>query len=473
MPSLDPADRVLRLDEVVTSKRAVHGIYSCGDLRFSTATWYDSVDFDGLRQAFGDEAIDRIAFHVAAFEINKIASLRPTFIDWGHQVRFADTRFTALWTSVYRNVWAQWRYENDDWDYPGPEPVTVAPTEAVSLIAPRNTGGPDILAFCGGGKDSLLAMDLLCRTSRRFDSLTYAASTYGALDAQHELIAGLLDHARPEERRRQWVTDDFMALPVVTLRPDLGIATVTAAETPSSIFSALPYVLQHGYSQLCLAHEASADAPQAWSPAGDPINHQWGKSYEAEKLINDYVGDRLVEGFRYFSILKPIHDLNIFGALRGLQPAVPATHSCNVTKPWCMRCPKCLYVWLGYAAFLPETVVEKTFGAVRPLEDSRNIATFRELTGLADRLPFECVGEADEATILMRLCVARGYGGPVVDACAMATARIDPARVMDTYLAVNTAGANLPTDLQAALAPILRSLAAETREFIKGSLEGT
>src|SRR6185503_9082233 len=103
-----------------------------------------------------------------------------------------------------------------------------------------------------------------------------------------------------------------------------GGAPLICAETPISLFAALPVVLQHGYRMMVFGHERGADS----------ANIEWA-------------GEQLLANVATFSILKPLHDAVIFGILRARAAAVPRTHSCNVRKPWCERCPKCSYVWLG------------------------------------------------------------------------------------------------------------------------------
>jgi hypothetical protein len=461
----EKASSCLRLNEISISCRGIHAHYEFGALRFNAAVWYDSVDFERLKERFGPEPVERIAFHVAAFEMNKLVSLRPDKVDWGACARFATPAFQRLWLTVYRNVWAQWRFENADWDYLGPDMKLSSLAESVPLdVVP--SGAARTLAFCGGGKDSLVAMKLLEALGEPYHVLSYAMSFYGTMASQHELVDRLLATVPPAARRKQWVTDDFLDVPVVSLMPELGVAAVTAAETPSSIFGSLPYVLQYGYSRICLAHERSADAPQAFSPNGEPINHQWGKSCEAEGLINEYIKDNLIKEFQYYSVLKPIYDTNIFGLLRRCPESVPFTHSCNVQKPWCMTCAKCLYVWLGYAAFLDEAVLRQTFGPRNPLDDPDNIYIYRQLVGLETQLPFDCVGEAGEASLNMLLCRERGISGCVTDACGEALHRLNRTETIRKYLDVNIKNSNLPEDL-ADLEGILLAAADGTREYIE------
>lgn len=460
----------LRLDDVRIGRASIHARYLIDDLSFSNTIWYEDLDFRDLERRYGRDCIARIAFHIAAFEINKVASLRPARLDWGNYGRFVTPEFKHLWDTIFRNVWAQWRYENADPGYFGP---TFEATAGATSPAPaRVEGGPQpVLAFCGGGKDSLVAMKTLDEIGVAYDSLAYSASFYGNAKPQHQLIGNLLSRLNPRHQRRQWIADDFLDMPVVALRPDFKVSTVTAAETPSSIFNALPYALQYGYRYFSLAHERSADAGQVfWEAIGEEVNHQWGKSFAAEKLINGYIRQTLIGDLDYFSILKPLYDLAIFGKLTAYQDAVPATHSCNVAKPWCRRCPKCLYVWLGYSAFLDADTVTRTFGGENLLDVEDNVFLFRQLVGLESQLPFECIGEAKEAAFLAAMCRRRGYHGRALDACARAIDALDTPAVLDHYLSLDFTNANLPSAFAPAVAKSFTASAERTKAFVDGLL---
>jgi UDP-N-acetyl-alpha-D-muramoyl-L-alanyl-L-glutamate epimerase len=253
----------------------------------------------------------------------------------------------------------------------------------------------------GGGKDSLVALKLLERARLPFATLGYAHSSYGSVAAQHALLDRLGDATTRVRAERQWVLDDFLESPALALRPELGVRSLLAAETPASVFAALPLALVRGYRGLVVAHEASANTGNlVWGD--EAVNHQWGKSWEAEVLLADYVQSELCADVRYFSLLQPIHDEVICELLARDAALAPLTHSCNVAKPWCGTCAKCAYVWLQMAAHLPPAIVHATFGDDLG-ERAENERWFRELFGLAEHTPFECVGSAAEA----RLALAR------------------------------------------------------------------
>jgi hypothetical protein len=198
------------------------------------------------------------------------------------------------------------------------------------------------------------------------------------------------------------VIDDFMDAPVGKMH---------AAETPASLFAALPLAVYRGYRALVVGHEKSANAANlVWH--GEPVNHQWGKGWEAEQLLDGYI-QRLVADLRYFSVLAPVHDEVIFELLARDAPLAARTHSCNIQKPWCGNCPKCAYVWLQFAAHLPRDVVTATFPA-----DIGERYDFSELLGLTEHTPFECVGSAPEARLALALANERGMLGPRLSALA-------------------------------------------------------
>ncbi|MCW5809309.1 MAG: hypothetical protein KIT31_43550, partial [Deltaproteobacteria bacterium] len=382
--------RVLRLADVRWGADHLGATCELDDLQFHATVWYDGVDLRELARTYGDDALERIAVHVALFQLNAVASLRPDGLALGRYARHATPRLVALWRTVFRRVWAQWRWEHDLPAYEGPVFVDAAgdaPPRPLSL----SPGPVDWLAFCGGGKDSLVAAQLLGRAGLRFATLGYAHSIYGDAAHQHALIERVAGATARARRERQWVLDDFLDAPVATLRPELGVRSVLAAETPASVFAAVPIALARGYRGLVVAHERGANASNlVWDATGEGVNHQWGKSWEAEQLLDAYLQRELVAGLRYFSVLQPVHDEVIFELLARDPGAAALTHSCNVKKPWCGACAKCAYVWLQLAAHLPPHVVDGMFGGDLG-ERPENDRWFRELLGLAAHAPFECV----------------------------------------------------------------------------------
>ncbi len=474
-PTLTRTDGALSLVDLQVSGHRIAYQFEIEGQRYSGSVWYPSVDLDQLRDTVGADMCDVLALHVALFDMNKALSLKPDSVDLPPRfARLVGEDLAQLWDAVADNVWAQWRYENNlvGWRAPG-LPVaanaldTSAPAEP--LVVPQAEVRPPFkaLVMCGGGKDSLASIRLMDEATVPFGTLGYSSSIYGTPTEQHELIeqvsrlsTGALEHHRVASY------DDFLDAPVILTRGGTDITSLTAAETPFSIFMALPIMLAHGYTHLVVGHERSADDPNLlWE--GVAVNHQWGKSREAELLLDAYI-NRLTDGrCRYFSILSPLSDPLIFQAAVEAGTDFALTHSCNVAKPWCLRCPKCAYVWLSASAYLAPATVAKTFGPKDLLEDPALRSTFRALLGLADHKPFECVGSTTEAQLALLVLSRRG--GRAARALASEVRRVVDAEAAADLLSINWDRERTPADLT--VAPAFERFQERARATVVPALE--
>jgi hypothetical protein len=434
-----------------------HIVASCAldDLRFHVTVWYEDLDLAALARRYGDEAIERVAVHIALFQLNAACSLRPEVIELGRYAKYLTAELVQLWRTVFHHVWAQWRYEHDLPAYDGPRFVDPVAPPAPPIRAPE--GPVELLAFCGGGKDSLVALKLLERANLPFATLGYAHSIYGAAEPQHALLDRVGAVTARVRAERQWVIDDLLDAPVARLRPELGVKYILAAETPASVFATVPLALARGYRGLVVAHEASANSGNLeWN--GEVVNHQWGKSWDAEQLLDGYLQRALVANLRYFSVLQPVHDEVIFELLTRDAELAALTHSCNLKKPWCGACAKCAYVWLQFAAHLPPAVVQATFGADLG-ERADNERWFREMLGLAEHTPFECVGSAPEARLALTVARSRGFNGARLASYAAAVGPVDIAGIAAPLVRVG-AQHGMPAHVAAGVMPQLASAAS-------------
>lgn len=465
-------DRHLFIESITWSAHQLVMRFRLNELSFSTVYWYPDTDLIDLERRFGRLFVERLFVHAALFEGNKIASLRPRTVNLGPYAHHHTEALEKLWSTVFHNVWAQWRYENG---LPKEQPPRFASSPEKNGNDPvrRDRDGKNVLLFCGGGKDSLVSMKLLERADIPFASFAYASSVYGPAKPQFRLIDRLLDQGKPARRHQQIVMDDFFDAPVLDLFGDeIGVHTITAAETPSSIFATLPLLLAHGYSHAVMGHEASANRGNLiWSETGEDVNHQWGKSVEAERLLDEYVRSQLVSDIGVFSVLMPIHDVVIFELLRRDESAIGATHSCNIAKPWCKRCPKCAYVWLNYRAHLSQKPVEDLFGEDL-LEVPDNYAFFHDMVGLGKHTPFECIGQVEESRLALALCKTRGLLGPTGQKLAAQLPPLDVHGVLETFTRVDAESARLPDEFAQGIVTQMNDAAISCRERILRQLEG-
>jgi len=73
---------------------------------------------------------------------------------------------------------------------------------------------------------------------------------------------------------------------------------------------------------------------------------------------------------------------------------------------WCGVCPKCHFVFLALAPFMPKTRLVKIFGR-NLLDDASQAGGFDALLEFQEHKPFECVGEGRESRASMATLAAR------------------------------------------------------------------
>jgi hypothetical protein len=157
----------------------------------------------------------------------------------------------------------------------------------------------------------------------------------------------------------------------------------------------------YGFDAVAMSNERSANvANLRWNHL--EINHQYSKSAAFERDMDALLASDLLPGLRYFSFLRPLSEIAIAAVFSRLDAYHGVFRSCNaafrIDDPagaWCRRCPKCLFVFLTLAPFLPRTEMVRIFGANLLAEPDREEG-FAALLGLAEHRPFECVGETRE-----------------------------------------------------------------------------
>lgn len=363
---------------------------------FTTKLWYPGLNLCEQIRIYGQPAIDQVFSLICLFEGSKFVTLRP------HAIYLQNCRPTveaiALFTDTFHLSYSQCLYENKALDYR----VRVIPTTAPPATQPLHsqTQSDAVLLSNGGGKDSYLMMQMLEDSGIPYDVYQWARSEYGLLGDQHALCDKIVPPGKVVHRIS--ISDDFSRGPFADIYFPQEKDAMTLG-SPESLFAAIPIFLAEGYRTFLVGNERSSDTPNLVYD-GQDINHQWIKSLEAEWLFQGFLS-QLLPQVRYSSLLKPIGDLGIFERLRRYPVGIPHTHSCNNHKPWCLNCPKCAYVLMGYRAMFGKAQVEDWFPATKDLLSQPQLQPyFEELLGLRGHRSFECVGEIDESRYLLHLC---------------------------------------------------------------------
>ncbi|HXE65827.1 MAG TPA: UDP-N-acetyl-alpha-D-muramoyl-L-alanyl-L-glutamate epimerase [Rhodanobacteraceae bacterium] len=171
----------------------------------------------------------------------------------------------------------------------------------------------------------------------------------------------------------------------------------------------------YGFDAIAFANERSASAATL-EYEGRQVNHQWSKGWAFEKRLAAWLHSHVAADLDYFSLLRPFSELAVTRAFAKSGAAYfDAFSSCNRNfrilgpKPadrWCGQCPKCHFVFLALAPFLPKPRLLQIFGR-NLLDDEAQAPGFDALIEYHDHKPFECVGEASEARAAFATLAAR------------------------------------------------------------------
>ena len=172
-------------------------------------------------------------------------------------------------------------------------------------------------------------------------------------------------------------------------------------------FSSVVAAFLNGRSYIALSNETSANETTVKDSF---VNHQYSKSYEFEEHFQQYLGEIVTSDIHYFSLLRPLSEIQIAALFAQCRAYHPVFLSCNRGSKkgiWCGNCPKCLFVYIILTPFLTEEELAAIFGS-KLLDKPTLEKDFRELVGIDENKPFECVGTRGEVAAALKNYVQRG-----------------------------------------------------------------
>ena len=242
----------------------------------------------------------------------------------------------------------------------------------------------------GGGKDSLVSVDLLTHAGVEFTP--FAVNPKGPILTSVDKIG----------TAPIYVTRTLDA-EMIRLGKEPGYYNGHVPSTAINSMIAALCALLYGYNQIVLSNERSASEGNVEFD-GRETNHQYSKSLGFELLIASILSDATGGALKYFSLLRPYSEARIASLFTHESKFDRVFSSCNRNfrlaghdgPLWCGECPKCHFVFLIFAPFMAKDRLLSIFGK-NLLDIAANEGSFRELAGLAGQKPWECVGEILEA----------------------------------------------------------------------------
>ncbi|MBQ8800508.1 MAG: hypothetical protein IJZ55_13205 [Lachnospiraceae bacterium] len=297
------------------------------------------------------------------------------------------------WRKLFYNGLGEFMYING---------IVVSEEDLLTIECESEAGAPKLsdtasyagcLVPVGGGKDSVVSMEVLGEedvTLYRINPDATVANVLAAAEREYKtcFVNRKLDSRILEMNKRGF------------LNGHIPFSAVVA-------FSTFITAYLRGIRYIALSNESSANESTV---VGSFVNHQYSKSYEFEADFMEYIESFLVTDIKYFSLLRPLSELQIASLFAKYKNYHKAFRSCNAGSKqgiWCCNCPKCLFVYIILSPFLTEDALVEIFGE-NLLDAEKSEKYFRELTGLDENKPFECVGTRSEVVMCLKKYLEKG-----------------------------------------------------------------
>lgn len=258
-----------------------------------------------------------------------------------------------------------------------------------------------ILVPIGGGKDSILTIELLKQIPELELTTFLINPTTAAKDTSIE------------SNISKSIVIDRKIDPLVYDLNDKGYLNGHVPISASIAFTAILVSYIKGINAIAISNERSSNEGNVVFH-GETINHQYSKSFEFEQNFQNYVKKYLYNQQsnnepHYFSYLRPLYELQIARLFADLTQYHALFRSCNrgqKTNTWCGNCPKCLFAYLILYPFLTHDQMVAIFG-YDLFTNTQLEQTALALVNCTDVKPLECVGVYEESLLAFYLSMQK------------------------------------------------------------------
>jgi UDP-N-acetyl-alpha-D-muramoyl-L-alanyl-L-glutamate epimerase len=298
-----------------------------------------------------------------------------------------DSEQESWWRKLYYKGLGEFFYQNG---------IRVSPSDFVQfqyddltpdyqmLHFPKVENLQQVIVPIGGGKDSVVTLE---HYKKNHSIIPFIINPRGAT-LECARIAGF------DSLDQIFIIDRQIDPHLLKMNEDGFLNGHTPFSAMLAFYTALVGYITNTRT-IALSNESSAN--EVTIPGTD-VNHQYSKSEEFEKDFQYYLKQYMNSCVDYFSYLRPYSELQIAEMFAQFTPYHSVFKSCNAGSKqniWCCNCSKCLFAFTILSPFISHEKLVTIFG-----EDLFNkpelLHYFKELTGIADQKPFECVGTVDE-----------------------------------------------------------------------------
>jgi hypothetical protein len=352
-------------------------------LRFPGAPFaLDAARADAVQRAL------RLLHLVAGVSYYK-AAVPPQIVIEGEGI---DAATAALLTSVYENGLGEFAYRNGlslRGKIHFPATAAEKPSGLKALLQDTRA-----IVAIGGGKDSLVSIEAL-RALGVDQTVAWVGSSPLIKACAERTGLPTLNVTRALSPRLFEINKQGALN---------GHIPVTAVNSAILAMAAL----LHGHGQVVFSNERSASYGSLIPGTGE-VNHQWSKGWDFERDFAAHLRSHVAADLAYYSLLRPFSELAVARQFARLDRYDQHFSSCNrnfhllgerPAQRWCGVCPKCHFVFLALAPFMPKPRLMAIFGR-NLLDEADQAPGFDALLEYRDHKPFECVGEGRESRAAM------------------------------------------------------------------------
>ncbi len=297
-----------------------------------------------------------------------------------------------FWNTLYTKGLGEFYYRNSI-DYRN---LVSFPSTHTNVLPVNAHNVNRSLVGIGGGKDSIVSVELLKRANKQF-------SGYSILKHDSSIIQDTVRIGAIESLVVERIMDPQLA--DLNARKD----TYNGHVPVSAIYAFVGVLLAalYDFSNVIASNEQSANYGNT-DYLGMVVNHQWSKSQEFEELFSSYIHDFITPDINYFSLLRPWSEIEIAHIFSQYPQYFQHFSSCNrnfsstrmnaAGTRWCGECPKCAFVFALLAAFIDKSKLQEIFGA-NLFDKASLLPLYKELLGKEGFKPFECVGTPEETQV--------------------------------------------------------------------------
>lgn len=321
-----------------------------------------------------------------------------------------DAETAALLKLIYENGLGEFAYRNG-LDLHGRIEFPVAASGSAGADAAALTAAPALglrehaLVAIGGGKDSLVSIEAL-RALGVAQTVTWIGGSQliaacaqrtglPTLNIGRALAPQLFDF----NRQGAWNGH----IPVTALNSAILVVAALLQDADQVVFS---NERSASYGSMIRSEDGQSTTE---------VNHQWSKGWAFESAFAAHVQRHVAADLEYYSLLRPLSELAVARQFSRTDRYDAHFSSCNrnfhilgerPVNRWCGVCPKCHFVFLALAPFMPKPRLVGIFGR-NLLDDPAQTTGFDALLEFQDHKPFECVGEGRESRAAMAALAQR------------------------------------------------------------------